>query len=86
MLRSRDGVKAAQSQFISILVNAPRRGVPGSPEDGQRERPQHQRPPQVQLGSLSHEALTREDEGGVHAAEHKRLVAAKDKKNRIMLH
>lgn len=67
-------------QFIPTRGRTPRRGVSDSPEDGQRERPQRQRPPQVQLRSLPHEVLTGEDEGGVQAAEHKRLVAAKDKK------
>lgn len=52
-----------------------------SPEDGQSERPQHQRPSQVQLQSLSHDVLTGEDEGGVQAAEDKRLVTVRQKQN-----
>lgn len=55
-----------------------------APEDGQRERPQHQRRPQVQLRSLSHDVLTGEDEGGVQAAEDNRRVTVR--KNRITIH
>lgn len=51
------------------------------PEDGQSERPQHQRPSQAQLRSLSHDVLTAEDEGGVQAAEDKRRVTVRQKQS-----
>lgn len=46
------------------------------PEDGQAQRPQHQRQPQVEFGPGLHVVLSSEHQGGVQGAEHKRLTPA----------
>lgn len=52
-----------------------------SPEDGEAERPQHQRPSQVQLLALSHEVLAGEHEHSVQATEEERLVTGSKHNN-----
>jgi len=45
-----------------------------SPEQSQRERPEHQRLPQLELLPLSHDAAATEDDGDVESREEKRLL------------
>ena len=52
---------------------------PGSPEDGQTERPQHQGLAEVEFGPLPHEVLASEYECSIQAAEHERLAPGNDK-------
>lgn len=49
------------------------------PEDGQAQRPEHQRQPQVQFGSRLHVVLASEHQGGVERAEHEGLAPAGQK-------
>lgn len=46
------------------------------PEDGQAQRPQQQRQPQVEFGPGLHVVLSSKHQGGVQGAEHKRLTPA----------